>query len=163
MSDQQLVPIPASRREPVPGAQRVADIPAEDQVRVSIVVRRKAGGAEKAHQAAATGAGLPGSPSDRRRQLTEQAGADQADLDRVTQWATAAGMRVESADPATRTVMLTATAAQASAAFGVSLGRYQTHSYSYRGREGEVHLPPEVAEVVQAVLGLDNRPQAAPT
>ena len=160
MSDQQLVPIPASRREPVPGAQRVADIPAEDQVRVSIVVRRKAGGAEKAHQAAAAGAGLPGSPGDRRRQLTEQAGADQADLDRVTQWATAAGMRVESADPATRTVMLTATAAQASAAFGVSLGRYQTHGYSYRGREGEVHLPPAVAEVVQAVLGLDNRPQA---
>ncbi|HEY2238226.1 MAG TPA: S53 family peptidase [Streptosporangiaceae bacterium] len=158
MSDQQLVPIPASRREPVPGAQRVADIPDDDELRVSIVVRRKAGGREKALQAAATR--RPGSLSDRRRQLTEQAGADQADLDRVTQWATAAGMRVLSADPATRTVMLIATAAQASAAFGVSLGRYQTRSFSYRGREGAVHLPPEVAEVVQAVLGLDNRPQA---
>jgi kumamolisin len=159
MSDQQLVPIPASRREPVPGARRVADVPPGDELRVSIVVRRKAGGAEKARQAAA--ARRPGSLSDRRRQLIEQAGADQADLDRVTQWATAAGMRVVSADPATRTVMLTATAAQASAAFGVSLGRYQTRSFSYRGREGEVHLPPEVAEVVQAVLGLDNRPQAS--
>ena len=158
MSDQQLVPIPASHREPVAGARRVADVPPDDDLRVSIVVRRKAGGAEKARQAAA--ARRPGSLSDRRRALAEQAGADQADLDRVTQWASAAGMKVQSADPATRTVMLLATAAQASAAFGVSLGRYQTRSFSYRGREGEVHLPPEVAEVVQAVLGLDNRPQA---
>ena len=158
MSDQQLVPIPASRREPVPGARRVADVPPGDELRVSIVVRRKAGGQEKALQAAA--GRLPGSLNDRRRQLTDQAGADQADLDRVTRWATAAGMRVVSADPATRTVMLTATAAQASAAFGVSLGRYQTRSFSYRGREGDVHLPPEIAEVAQAVLGLDNRPQA---
>ena len=158
MPDQQLVPIPASRREPVPGARRVADIPPEDQVRVSIVVRRKPSGAGKARHAAA--AGLAGSLSDRRRQLTDQVGADPADLDRVTRYVTGAGMKVESADPATRTVTILATAAQASAAFGVSLGRYETSAFSYRGREGEVQVPREVAEVVQAVLGLDNRPQA---
>jgi kumamolisin len=176
MSEQQLVPIPASHREPVPGARRVADVPPGDEFRVSIVVRRKAGGWEKVLQAAAARPAGPGSSStsgsasglaaesslrDRRRQLTEQAGADPADLDRVTRWATAAGLRVISADPATRTVKLMVTAAQARAAFGVTLGQYQTSRFSYRGREGEVHLPPAVAEVVQAVLGLDNRPQAS--
>src|SRR5262249_2018522 len=70
------------------------------------------------------------------------------------------GMRVESADATTRTVVVRATAAQASAAFGVSLGRYETGGTAYRGREGAVHLPADLVGVVQAVLGLDDRPQA---
>ena len=37
-----------------------------------------------------------------------------------------------------------AAAAQASAAFGVSLGRYRTDEFSYRGREGTVHLPADL-------------------
>ena len=78
----------------------------------------------------------------------------------MVRYATDAGMRVESADAATRTVAVRATAAQASAAFGVSLGRYETGGLAYRGREGAVHLPADLVGVVQAVLGLDNRPQA---
>jgi kumamolisin len=160
MSDQQLVAIPASHRNPLPGARRVTDVPPDEEIRLSIVVRRKAGGTEKARNAAATGVG--GSMSERRRRLTEEAGADEADLERVKRYVTDAGMRVESSDAATRTVAVTATAAQARTAFGVSLGRYETASFSYRGREGTVRLPADLVDVVQAVLGLDNRPQATP-
>ena len=158
MPNQQLVAFPPSHRDPVPGARRVADIAPDAEIHLSIIVRRKPGGLDKALRAATT---APTEPiSERRRRLAEEAGADQADLNRVTEYVTSAGMKVESADAATRTVAVTATVAQASAAFGVSLGRYQTDGFSYRGREGTVHLPADLVDVVEAVLGLDNRPQA---
>ncbi len=159
MVEQRLVAIPDSHRDPLPGARRTADVPPDDEIRLSIVVRRKAGGMGKALQAA--GAGEPPGPGDeRRRRLAEEAGADEADLERVRRYVTGAGMRVESADAAARTVVVCATAAQASAAFGVSLGHYETGGLTYRGREGAIQLPADLVGVVQAVLGLDNRPQA---
>jgi kumamolisin len=100
MSDQPLVAISASHRDPLPGARRVADIPGDAEIQFSIVVRRKAGGEDKALRAAA--AEPSGSMSERRRRLAEEAGAGQEDLDRVTQYVTGAGMQVESADAATR-------------------------------------------------------------
>jgi kumamolisin len=158
MPNQQLVAFPPSHRDPVPGARRVADIAPDEEIHLTIIVRRKPGGLDKALRAATAANTEP--MTERRRRLAEEAGADQADLNRVTQYVTGAGMKVESADAATRTVAVTATVAQASAAFGVSLGRYQTDGFSYRGREGTVHLPPDLVDVVEAVLGLDNRPQA---
>jgi len=161
MAEQRLVAIAGSHRDPLPGATRTADVPPDETIRLSIVVRRKAGGTDSALRAAGEPPGQPPGPGDdRRRRLAEQAGADEADLDRVVRYVTGAGMRVESADATTRTVVVRATAAQASAAFGVSLGRYETGGTAYRGREGAVHLPAGLVGVVQAVLGLDNRPQA---
>jgi kumamolisin len=159
MVEQRLVEIPGSHRDPLPGARRTGDVPPGDEIRLSIVVRRQPGGAEKVLQAAGPGE-PPESGDERRRRLAGEAGADEADLERVVRYVTDAGMRVESASTATRTVVVRATAAQASAAFGVSLGRYETGGLAYRGREGGVHLPAGLAGVVQAVLGLDNRPQA---
>src|SRR5437762_11777694 len=120
MSDQQLVAISASHRDPVPGARRVADIPPDEQIQFSIVVRRKPGGADGALRAVA--AEPSGTMSERRRRLAEEAGADQGDLDRVTQYVTGAGMQVESADAATRMVTVRGTAGQAQTAFGGPLG-----------------------------------------
>jgi kumamolisin len=158
MSDQQLVAISASYRNPLPGARRVADIPPDEEIRFSIVVRRKAGGEDIALRAAAA---EPSEPIGvRRLRLATEAGADEADLDRVTHYVTDVGMKVESADAATRTVTFSGTAGQVKAAFGVSIGRYETGDLGYRGREGAVHVPADLVDVVQAVLGLDNRPQA---
>src|SRR6516162_1215078 len=39
-------------------------------------------------------------------------------------------------------------------------GADEADRLTYRGREGAVHLPADLVGVVQAVLGLDNRPQA---
>src|SRR5690242_11751108 len=102
MSEQQLVPISASHRDPVHGARRIGDLPPETEIEFSIVVRRKSGGDEKILHAAA--AEPSGAMSERRRRLAEEAGADQGDLERVTEYVTGVGMTVESADSATRTV-----------------------------------------------------------
>jgi kumamolisin len=47
-----------------------------------------------------------------------------------------------------------------SQAFGVHLGCWEHPLGTYRGRTGEVHVPDDIAPIVEAVLGLDNRPQA---
>jgi kumamolisin len=47
-------------------------------------------------------------------------------------------------------------------AFGVRLDRYEHEGHQYRARTGPIELPSELAQSVEAVLGLDDRPQAKP-
>jgi kumamolisin len=61
-----------------------------------------------------------------------------------------------------RTVQLTGSVADMQAAFGVSLQQKTIDGQEYRTREGAIHLPKSLAGAVEAVLGLDNRPQATP-
>ena len=58
--------------------------------------------------------------------------------------------------------MLSGTIGAFSAAFGVTLTRYEHPSGPYRGRTGAVQVPEELGPVVLAVLGLDDRPQSTP-
>jgi kumamolisin len=61
-----------------------------------------------------------------------------------------------------RTVQLTGTAADMQKAFGVVLEQKLINGEEYRVREGGITLPKSLTGVVEAVLGLDNRPQAQP-
>jgi len=65
-------------------------------------------------------------------------------------------------DAARRTVVLSGTVAQVNEAFGVDLQQFEHAGGSYRGRTGPISVPEELHGVVEAVLGLDNRPQARP-
>jgi kumamolisin len=59
-----------------------------------------------------------------------------------------------------RTVQLTGSAADMQRAFGVTLEQRVIDGVEYRVREGEITLPNALDGAVEAVLGLDNRPQA---
>jgi kumamolisin len=61
-----------------------------------------------------------------------------------------------------RTVQLTGTAADMQKAFGVVLEQKLINGEEHRVREGGINLPESLTGVVEAVLGLDNRPQARP-
>jgi kumamolisin len=61
-----------------------------------------------------------------------------------------------------RTIQLTGTAADMQKAFGVELNQKTIDGTQYRVREGSIHVPASLEGVVEAVLGLDNRPQAVP-
>ena len=45
-------------------------------------------------------------------------------------------------------------------AFSTRLSRYRSPEGDYRGRSGHLHVPAAVAPAIEAVLGLDDRPQA---
>jgi kumamolisin len=153
-----FVEISGSHREPLAGARRTADAPPDEKVRISVVVRRRPGAAADDDEPLSTSPDA--SRLELRQRLAEQRGADPREMATVERFLRDAGLDVQSSDAATRIVAAEGTVAQVSAAFGVSLGDYQTDDVSYRGREGAVHVPADVADLVEAVLGLDNRPQA---
>src|ERR1700742_4671971 len=124
------VPLPGSRRDPVPGAVRVADAAPDETVFATVVLRRAADQPGVSDQLGAPdGAG---------------AAADPDDMQDVRTFAAAAGLDVAGVNLAARSIRLRGTAATMSAAFGVDLGAYETVGLRYRGREGSIYLPEEL-------------------
>jgi len=95
-----------------------------------------------------------------REEFAERFGASKADLDLVVSFARSKGLEVEETSTARRIVKVFGTVEQMNQAFGVDLGRYESTTETYRGREGAVNMPQDVAQVVEGVFGLDNRRMA---
>jgi kumamolisin len=153
-------PFPGSERSPVPGARRVGDADPNESLTVTLYLRRPA---ESRHDPAAFAATPPARrPRLDRGELASQQGALPDDMAQVTAFAQHYGLAVSSADPGQRRIMLSGTVGQMSAAFEVSLGRYERPGEVYRGREGPLHLPSELRDAVVGVFGLDDRRQVFP-
>ncbi len=151
----------ASHREPMAGARAVGDADPSERLEVTILVRRKGAAEFSARAGALAGNGArPGHLA--REDFAKQFGAEPADIASVKAFAKQHDLAVVQEDPARRTVILSGTVAQFQSAFGVKLQRYEYDGGSYRGRTGTVQLPSGLDGVVEAVLGLDDRPQAQP-
>lgn len=90
-------------------------------------------------------------------------GASTNDLQQVIDFANQHGLSVESSSSQLRSVKLTGTVKQLNRAFAVRLQRYQLGSDAYVGYRGRIYVPSGLINVVDAVLGLDNRPIAKPS
>ena len=97
-----------------------------------------------------------------RAQYRASHAADPAALKAVLSFAKEFQLTSET-DPPRRIVKLSGTAAQMERAFGVKLN-HQTgpDGSTYRVRQGDICIPDSLSGLVEAVLGLDNRPQAKP-
>jgi hypothetical protein len=146
-----------SERRPAPGAKRLGPAAADEKLTVILRLRRPPGAPplpDHEHWAA--------TPPGRRRFLSHEEyarmhGAAKGDVHAVARFARRHGLRVVDTQAAGRTVSIAGTVAQISRAFGVELGRYEVRGETYRGRDGFVYVPPEMAEIVVAVFGLDDR------
>ncbi len=147
MADRWIVP--GSDRPSLPGSRVLGDAAADAPVSVTLWLRSKSADPP-----------APGAIS--RQAFADRYGADPADLQKVEAFARAHGLSVIESSAARRSVVLHGTVAQMNAAFGVALKRYQAASTTYRGHEGSISLPTALSGIVQAVLGLDDRPQASP-
>jgi len=99
-----------------------------------------------------------------RTEYGKRHGADPSAMQSIRRFAREYGLKVEP-DPTAavrRTVKLTGTAADFQKAFGVALEQKMIDGVEYRVRQGGIQLPASLIGVVEAVLGLDNRPQAVP-
>jgi kumamolisin len=146
-----MIILPGSRRRPIAGAHITGEIAAQQRIEITIVLRRR-------RQLAGAG----GTRFANREEFAAAHGADPADIALVEQFARQQDLAVVEKDVARRTIALSGTVAGFGSAFGVRLAHYEYPQGSYRGREGSLQLPEELAGAVVAILGLDDRPQAKP-
>lgn len=142
------VSITGSERQPV--GTRVGDQPGDEMIEVSVILKPK------------TRAAIPrgtGQPISRERFAADH-GADQAVVDKIREFAKENNLNVGEISIPRRTVKIEGTAANMAKAFEVRLDRFQHQGQHYRARTGAIKVPAEIAGSVEAVLGLDNRPQA---
>jgi kumamolisin len=151
-------PLTGSSKTLLPGAQVVGNTDSDERLEVSVRLRRRDQAGFERHLTAVTGGGQPIS----REEYAERFGADPADIAAVEDFAAAHGLHAVQKDRGRRTVVLAGTVAQFNAAFGVDLKQIEHDGGTYRGREGEISLPDSLADKVEAVLGLDDRPVARP-
>ena len=144
------VSLKGSERKPI--GTRVGPQPDDEVIEVSIILKPK------------THAPVPhhGGASVSREEFAAKHGADNAAVELVKHLAAEYHLTVSEISPRRRTVKIKGAAANMSKAFEVVLERYVHEGHHYRARTGAIKLPPDLAAYVEAVLGLDNRPQAKP-
>lgn len=153
------IPLKGSDRKPLPGSRTVGPADPAEKVQVSVLVRRRAR-QEFKDRVQRIAAGDRSVQPLSREEYARKFGAEPADIAAIKSFAATHSLSVIQESQVRRTVVLSGTVAQVEAAFGVRLQKYDHPRGTYRGREGAVHLPSELGAVVEAVLGLDNRPQA---
>ena len=160
MSAASLVPLAGSHREPLPASTPAGAVDPAEQLELTIVTRRTASLPRNAD-------GTPVRMS--RAELRSQYGTNPVELDLIASVLTEhePAITVTSRDPASRRLTITGPAGALAAAFGTELslvtstapdGSTVTHRY----RSGTLQIPAELDGLIMAVLGLDDRPQAAP-
>jgi kumamolisin len=148
----------ASFRSPLAELDQLGDADPDEQISVTLYLRRRAP--------------LPATISRSRARLTrdelrDQYGASPADLELVLSILASHGISAVEADLGSRRVRTAGPLSAYTAAFGaeVSLVRSRHRSApqgaTHRYRTGELSLPGALSGAVIAVLGIDNRPQAA--
>lgn len=153
-------PLKGSERNLLPGARVLGSADPNERLEVSLILRT---GNEPAlrERVAQLARGERLAPLS-REEFALAHGAKEPDLAAVREFARAQGLAVVQEHPGRRTVVLAGTVSQMNAAFGIQLLRCEHATGTYRGRQGAVQLPEGLQEIVVAVLGLDNRPQARP-
>jgi kumamolisin len=156
------VPIPNSERTLLADARLTGSAAGDQIIKVTIYVRRNPS-TEEMLDVDQLGAQFP----QERRYLSNAEfrrfyGADQNDLDQVATFARAHGLEVLGESVHRRNVLLSGTIRKMQTTFGVELNNYVMPSGTFRLRTGAVYIPPDLAHIVEAVFGLDNRRTGLP-
>jgi kumamolisin len=155
------VTLKGSERAELPGAHIVAPADPAERLEVSVIVRRHAREALQSRVSKlVNGDRSAGNLS--RQDFAKLHSAAATDLAAVRTFAIAHGLAVAEEHAARRTVVLSGTVEKFNAAFSIQLNQFAHPGGTYRGRTGVIQLPAELDGIVEAVLGLDNRPQARP-
>lgn len=139
-----------SERRALPGVE-LAPVPPEQEIEVTVVLRRRAV--------------LPDATILSRADLAERYGASPADIAAVTDAVTMGGVTVIDTDPGSRRIRIRGSVGTLEAMFGTHLVRTRDTDpltgaeRVVRARRGSLAVPAALDGVVTAVLGLDDRPQ----
>ena len=180
-------PLLGSERPQIKGSTLLGPVDENETLTVAVIVRQKPGSQEVPGLQH-----WQDTPPEQRTYLSpeefyERHGAAQEEIDTVAEYLTGRGLRIVERHAGRRRIVAEGTAAQMNSAFGVTLNRYRAPAqgvparpprregegrpfgdhleigpHEYRGFEGPVHLPVKLVELVEAVIGLDNRKLGRP-
>jgi len=154
-----LVPLPGSQRAQLPGVQSAGQLNESETITVTLVLRRRA---------QVPAALVVGPETVTHEELDAQYGAETDDIALVTSTMTGLGLTVTDTHQGSRRMMVSGTIGALSAAFGTTLTLVTspqpdgTGQATHRYRSGSLSVPADLAGIVTAVLGLDDRPVARP-
>lgn len=98
-----------------------------------------------------------------REAFAQRFGVAPEDFAKLEAFAHEYQLSIDRCDMSAAKAVLSGTAEHFQAAFGVELSHYEHPTLGrFRGRTGAITIPADLADVVTAVLGLDDRPQARP-
>jgi kumamolisin len=155
--------VEGSTRKPMPGAHRLGPANPSEKFTVTIHLKRESDEKESRSLLERTATHpIKRQTHPGREEFAKTHGTHPDALAKVREFAREHGLAIDKEYPAERRVVLSGTVKAMSAAFGVTLDRYDSARGTHRGRTGDITLPEDLAPHVQAVLGLDNRPSARP-
>jgi kumamolisin len=150
-----------SERKPLKGSRVAGILDLEEVIRVTMLLRARSPAKEISLVETLGSQPLRDRSYLTRFEFEKAFGSTREEMTTVRGFARDNSLSVLEASAAKRSVVLSGTVGQFCDAFDVSLSRYEhPERGTYRGRVGPVYLSPELAPLVSAVLGLDNRPQA---
>ena len=160
-------PLSGSERRPGTRAKHIGPANERESTEVTVIVRRRPDGPP-----VPAGSYYRDTPPSQRPRLSEtefagKFGADPNDIAKVSDFAKSHGLKVGEVHLGRRSIVLAGTVGEMNAAFGVSLQMYEDDAparrganparETYRGRDGFIHVPEAIANVIIGVFGLDNR------
>ncbi len=157
-----LVTLPGTAPPPLPSAHLLGPVDPEERITISVLLKpRNPPPTDEAIEAMALRPIADREPVDRESFATTY-GADPSAVAAVESYARRNHLDVVSADPATRTVVLSGRAADLTSAFGVTLSRSEVAGRSHRLLTSPILVPSSLLSSIQAVLGLGDLPSARP-
>ena len=154
MSISAKVALKGSDRSPLPGARPIGPTDPHQLLEVSVILCHR----QQLAEAQTNGRHVT------HDEFARQYGANPDHVEMVRRFATDNHLQMlERGDEILRrTVTLAGTATNMEKAFGVELVDYEHPDGNYRGRTGPILIPTELANIIQGVLGLDDRQVAKP-
>lgn len=150
-----------SERAAVKDSKCVGPVGPNETLRVVVALRRRAAG-ELESFAQRTARGERAEPLSREA-FAQRFSVAPEDFSKLEAFAREYQLNIDRCDMSAAKVVLSGTAEHFQAAFGVELSHYEHPTLGrFRGRTGSITIPADLADVVTAVLGLDDRPQARP-
>lgn len=151
--------------KPVPGTTHVIPkehkllkaTPANEMIAVTLIVRRQKGSAKLRDTKTFSKAKAVCGPVDRNAFIATH-GADPSETEKVIEYARSMGLDVVETNEGARSVVVRGTVAKINKAFGVKLNNYQGHFRKYHSHTGPAKLPSSLVTIVDAVIGLQDRP-----
>ncbi|RKT19656.1 kumamolisin [Streptomyces sp. 1114.5] len=157
------VALPDSSRVPLRGARVIGPADPRAPLTVTVYLRRDPAAPERPNVYE-----LALQPPTRRTVPTDEEYAAthrwrDTDLKAVEAFAAEHRLAVSDENAAARSIDLTGTTEDVANAFRVTLARYRYRDANdrprvYRGREGQIHVPADLRDIVTCVFGLDDRP-----